>query len=42
MSFLLRIVNLNAHHGQLPAVRDVSLQVRQGDILALVGANGAG
>lgn len=42
MSVLLSIDNLNAHHGQLPAVRNVSLQVRQGDILALVGANGAG
>jgi len=39
---LLTIESLSAHHGQLPAVRDVSLQVRQGDILALVGANGAG
>ena len=42
MSVLLSIDNLNAHHGQLPAVRNVSLQVHQGDILALVGANGAG
>ena len=42
MSVLLSIDALNAHHGQLPAVRNVSLQVRQGDILALVGANGAG
>ena len=42
MSELLSIDNLNAHHGQLPAVRNVSLQVHQGDVLALVGANGAG
>ena len=42
MSVLLSIDALNAHHGQLPAVRNVSLQVRQGDILALVGVNGAG
>ncbi|MFN7156429.1 MAG: ABC transporter ATP-binding protein [Acidovorax sp.] len=42
MSALLSIESLNAHHGQLPAVRNVSLQVRQGDILALAGANGAG
>ena len=33
MSVLLSIDALNAHHGQLPAVRNVSLQVRQGDIL---------
>lgn len=42
MSVLLSIETLNAHHGQLPAVRNVSLQVCHGDILALVGANGAG
>lgn len=42
MSALLSIESLNAHHGQLPAVRTVSLEVRQGDILALVGVNGAG
>lgn len=42
MSVLLSIDNLNAHHGQLPAVRNVSLQVHQSDVLALVGANGAG
>ena len=42
MSVLLSIDNLNAHHGQLPAVRNVLLQVHQSDILALVGANGAG
>lgn len=41
-AMLLSIESVNAHHGQLPAVRDVSLQVRQGDIVALVGANGAG
>ena len=42
MSVLLSIDALNAHHGQLPAVRNVSLQVHQSDVLALVGANGAG
>jgi branched-chain amino acid transport system ATP-binding protein len=39
---LLAIERLDVRHGQLQAVRDVSLAVREGETLALVGANGAG
>lgn len=39
---LLRVENLEASHGLLPAVRGISLAVDVGEILALVGANGAG
>jgi branched-chain amino acid transport system ATP-binding protein len=39
---LLRIENLEARHGQLQALRGISLEVREGETLALVGANGAG
>jgi branched-chain amino acid transport system ATP-binding protein len=39
---LLRIEDLDARHGQLQAVRGISLEVREGETLALVGANGAG
>lgn len=39
---LLTIEKLDARHGLLQAVRDVSLAVDEGETLALVGANGAG
>lgn len=39
---LLTAEHVDARHGQLHAVRDVSLTVDDGEILALVGANGAG
>lgn len=39
---LLSIKNLVACHGHLSAVRGVDLDVKQGEIIALIGANGAG
>jgi branched-chain amino acid transport system ATP-binding protein len=39
---LLAVERLDARHGLLPAVREVSLEVEQGETVALVGANGAG
>jgi branched-chain amino acid transport system ATP-binding protein len=39
---LLTIESLDVRHGLLTAVRDVSLEVADGETLALVGANGAG
>jgi branched-chain amino acid transport system ATP-binding protein len=38
----LGVEQLDAHHGLLHAVRRVSLNVAEGETLALVGANGAG
>jgi branched-chain amino acid transport system ATP-binding protein len=39
---LLKLEGIEARHGLLPAVRGVSLEVAEGETLALVGANGAG
>jgi branched-chain amino acid transport system ATP-binding protein len=39
---LLSVESLEARHGQLQAVRGVSLAVEPGETIALVGANGAG
>jgi branched-chain amino acid transport system ATP-binding protein len=39
---LLSVVGLEARHGQLQAVRGVTLAIERGETVALVGANGAG
>jgi branched-chain amino acid transport system ATP-binding protein len=39
---LLEVAGLTVHHGQLPALRDVSLSVGAGEVQAIIGANGAG
>src|SRR2546428_256540 len=42
MSTLLRLDGLEAGYGDLTAVSAVSLEVRQGEAVALIGAHGAG
>jgi branched-chain amino acid transport system ATP-binding protein len=39
---VLRLADLAAGYGDLLAVRQISLEVREGECVALVGANGAG
>jgi len=39
---MLRIENLSTHYGAICAVDNVSLHVNEGEIVSLIGANGAG
>lgn len=39
---LLQLQHLQVSYGGIRAVRDVSLQVAEGELVALIGANGAG
>jgi branched-chain amino acid transport system ATP-binding protein len=39
---LLKVEGLGAGYGELPVLRDVALEVRRAEIVALVGSNGAG
>ena len=39
---LLRVEQLNAGYGEMAVLRDVTLEIARGEIVALVGSNGAG
>ena len=39
---MLTINNINVNYGSIRAIKDVSFQVYQGEIVTLIGANGAG
>jgi branched-chain amino acid transport system ATP-binding protein len=39
---LLRLENVNVYYGAIHAIRDVSLRVEAGEVVTLLGANGAG
>src|SRR5205823_66244 len=39
---MLEVQAVDAHYGDLQALWDVSLAVREGEIVALIGPNGAG
>ncbi len=39
---VLNVDNINVYYGNIHALKDVSLTVNEGEIVALIGANGAG
>jgi len=39
---VLRVEGLECRYGKVAAVRDLSLEVRKGELVSLIGANGAG
>jgi branched-chain amino acid transport system ATP-binding protein len=39
---MLKIENLNVHYGGIHALRGIDIEVEQGKIISLIGANGAG
>src|SRR5205814_8466012 len=41
-NLLLRVEGLELAYGEVPACRDVSFDVAEGEIVTLIGANGAG
>jgi branched-chain amino acid transport system ATP-binding protein len=42
MSAVLTLSNINTFYGPIQALRDVSMEVNEGEIVTLIGANGAG
>ena len=39
---MLKVENINVHYGVINAIKNVSFEVNKGEIVALIGANGAG
>ena len=39
---MLKVENINVYYGQIHAIKDVSFEVHEGEIVSLIGANGAG
>ena len=42
MSTMLKVENINVYYGAIHAVKDVSFHVEEGEVVTLIGANGAG
>ena len=39
---MLKVENINVYYGNIHAVKDISFEVKEGEIVTLIGANGAG
>ena len=39
---LLRVENMNVYYGAINAIKGISFHVDQGEVVTLIGANGAG
>ena len=39
---MLSVNNLQVHYGMIQAIKEVSFEVNEGEVIALIGANGAG
>jgi len=39
---LLKVDNMNVYYGSIHAIKDVSFEVHEGEVVTLIGANGAG
>ena len=42
MKLLLELKNTAVNYGKVEATRDISIKVPEGDVITLIGANGAG
>ena len=42
MSEILKVDNINVYYGSIHAIKGISFEVHQGEIVTLIGANGAG
>ena len=42
MSVILKVDDINVYYGSIHAIKDVSFEVNEGEIVTLIGANGAG
>jgi len=39
---LLKLNNLSVHYGAIQAIRNISIEIKQGEVVSLIGANGSG
>lgn len=39
---MLKVENINVYYGAIHAIKDISFEVKEGEIVTLIGANGAG